>query len=168
MPVTVSLPGLEGLDHVGITIPNLDEAVAFYSELLGAAEIFRLGPFDAREIPGVEGKDWSLAHVNVVDAKFTIAMLETKNGSRLELFQYDRPDDRRLTPPRNCDLGGHHIAFKVTNLDAVLAMKEKFNLTFMAGPIAITEGPAAGQRIIYVLDPWGNQLELVEYQSVKK
>jgi hypothetical protein len=33
----------------------------------------------------------------------------------------------------------------------------------MAGPIEITEGPAAGQRIIYVLDPWNNQLELVEY-----
>jgi glyoxylase I family protein len=42
-----------------MTIPNLDEAVAFYSTLLNAKEIFRLGPFDAREFPKVEDKDWS-------------------------------------------------------------------------------------------------------------
>jgi len=160
---TRNMPGVEGMDHVGITIPNLDEAVAFYSTLLGAHEIFRLGPFDAREFDQVDGMDWAEAHVNVVDGRFTIAMLEYGNGSRLELFQYDRPTDRRTTPPKNSDLGGHHIAFKVTNLDKVLEMKNEFSLRFMAGPIAITEGPAAGQRIIYVLDPWDNQLELVEY-----
>ncbi len=160
---TRKIPGLEGMDHVGITIPNLDEGVAFYSELLGATEIFRLGPFDARDFDQVDGKDWTEAHVNVVDGRFTIAMLEYANGSRLELFQYDRPTDRPALPPKNSDLGGHHIAFKVTNLDAVLALRETYSLRFMAGPIEITEGPAAGQRIIYVLDPWNNQLELVEY-----
>jgi catechol 2,3-dioxygenase-like lactoylglutathione lyase family enzyme len=160
---TRKIPGLEGMDHVGITIPNLDEGVAFYSQLLGATEIFRLGPFDAREFDQVDGKDWAEAHVNVVDARFTIAMLEYAKGSRLELFQYDRPTDRPTSPPKNSDLGGHHIAFKVTDLDAVLALRETYSLRFMAGPIEITEGPAAGQRIIYVLDPWGNQLELVEY-----
>lgn len=163
---TRNMPGIEGMDHVGITIPDLDEAVAFYSTLLNAKEIFRLGPFDAREFPELEGKDWSLAHVNVADGKFTLAMLEYGNGSRLELFQYDRPEDRRSTPPKNSDLGGHHIAFKVTNLDKVLELRGEYGLNFMAGPIEITEGPAAGQRIIYVLDPWNNQLELVEYERI--
>ena len=47
----------------------------------------------------------------------------------------------------------------------MLAIAETLSLKFLAGPIEINEGPAAGQRIIYVLDPWGNQLELVEYES---
>jgi catechol 2,3-dioxygenase-like lactoylglutathione lyase family enzyme len=158
------IPGLEGMDHVGITIRNLDEAVIFYSTLLGAKEIFRLGPFDARDFDAVDGKDWAEAHVNVKDGRFTLAMLEYGNGSRLELFQYDRPDDRREAPPKNSDLGGHHIAFKVIDLDKVLELRDLFSLRFLAGPIEITEGPAAGQRIIYVLDPWDNQLELVEYE----
>ncbi len=162
--VTRNLPGLEGMDHVGITVPDLDSAVAFYCTLLGAQEIFRLGPFDARDFDLVDGKDWALAHVNVADGRFTLAMLEYANGSRLELFQYDRPTERPSSPPRNSDLGGHHIAFKVSDLDAVLAIAGSFSLTFLAGPIEINEGPAAGQRIIYVLDPWGNQLELVEYE----
>jgi glyoxylase I family protein len=165
---TRNMPGVEGMDHVGLTVPNLDDAVAFYSTLLSAKEIFRLGPFDAREFPEVDGKDWSLAHVNVADGRFTLAMLEYGNGSRLELFQYDRPVDRQDKPPKNSDLGGHHIAFKVTNLDKVLELRAEYGLTFMAGPIEITEGPAAGQRIIYVLDPWNNQLELVEYERTAK
>jgi glyoxylase I family protein len=119
------LPGLEGMDHVGITVPDLDEAVAFYCTLLGAREIFRLGPFAAREFDLVDGKDWALAHVNVADGRFTLAMLEYAKGSRLELFQYDRPTDRPSAPPRNSDLGGHHIAFKVSDLDAVLAIAER-------------------------------------------
>ena len=160
---TRALPGLERMDHVGITVPNLDEAIAFYSTLLNGKEIFRLGPFDARDFDKVDGKDWAEAHVNVVDGRFTLAMLEYGNGSRLELFQYDRPTDRPAKPPKNSDLGGHHIAFKVKNLDDVLALRDSYSLRFMAGPIAITEGPAAGQRIIYVVDPWDNQLELVEY-----
>ena len=35
----------------------------------------------------------------------------------LELFQYDQPPERQGRPPRNCDCGGHHIAFKVENLE---------------------------------------------------
>ena len=157
-----TIPGLRGIDHVGITVPDVEAAVTFYSTLLGAKEVFRLGPFDSRDFPDVNGKDWSLAHVNVADARFTIVMLQLPNGDRLELFQYDRPDDRRKQPPRNCDYGGHHIAFRVDNVSAVIAKGAALGLTFMAGPIVMTEGPAAGQSINYCLDPWGNQLELVE------
>lgn len=153
------------MDHVGITIPNLNEGVDFYCQLLGAKEIFRLGPFDAQDFDPVDGKDWTMAHVNVADARFTLAMLEYANGNRLELFQYDRPIDRPQLPPKNSDLGGHHIAFKVTDLDQVLAHRDSYSLRFLAGPIEITDGPAAGQRIIYALDPWNNQLELVEYKK---
>lgn len=162
---TALIPGLEGVDHVGMTVPNLEDAVQFYTNLLGATEIFRLGPFDSRELPEEDGKDWSLAFVNVEQARFTLAMLELPNGSRVELFQYDLPTDRNPTPPRNCDIGGHHIAFKVKHLDSVLSIGNGLGLKFMAGPIAIKEGPGVGQRIIYALDPWGNQLELVEYES---
>ncbi len=33
--------GLVGLNHVGIAVPNLDEAVAYYSKTLGFPEAFR-------------------------------------------------------------------------------------------------------------------------------
>lgn len=161
--MTEAIRGLQGLDHVGFTVPDLDEAVGFYSRLLEAVEVFRLGPFDSRELPAPDERDWSLAFVNVADARFTLAMLELPSGGRIELFQYDRPTDRNATPPRNCDVGGHHIAFKVEDLDLVLDSAAGLGLQFMAGPIVVEQGPAAGQRVIYALDPWDNQLEFVEY-----
>jgi glyoxylase I family protein len=35
----------------------------------------------------------------------------------------------------------------------------------MAGPIVLDQGPCATTRVNYVLDPFGNQLELVEYAT---
>jgi hypothetical protein len=31
--------------------------------------------------------------------------------------------------------------------------------------IEIDEGPAAGQRVQYALDPWDNQLELIQWDG---
>lgn len=34
----MSLPGLRGADHIGMTVPNLDEAVEFFVDVIGAEE----------------------------------------------------------------------------------------------------------------------------------
>lgn len=160
-----SLPGFLNVDHVGITVPDLESAVSFYRNVFGAVELYRLGPFDAAQLPSMpDGRDWSAAHVNVAGAKFHFAMLQMGPGLMLELFQYDRPLDRTLHPPRNCDLGGHHLALKVKDLEkAIDFLKQQREVVVMAGPIEVSEGPCAGLRVIYFLDPWGNQLELVEF-----
>lgn len=159
------LPGLLHVDHVALTVPDLDAAASFYTEVLGGVELYRLGPFDAQEMPRMpDGKDWCEAHVNVADARLTIAMLQIGPTIMLELFQYDRPTTRNTTPPRNCDLGGHHIAFKVSNMAAAVEHLTKHEVRIMSGPIEMNEGPCAGLQVRYFLDPWGNQLELVQYE----
>lgn len=160
---------LRGIDHVGLTVPDLDAAVDFYARAVGARQLYRMGPFDARELPRADdGRDWTDAHVNVPDARLTIAMLDLDGGARLELFAYERPTDRNTTPPRNCDLGGHHIAFETTDLAAMVAHLASCGATPLAGPIEVEAhdtplGRVAAQRVHYVLDPWGNQLELISY-----
>lgn len=159
------LPGLSHVDHVAITVPDLDEAVKFYCAVIGGTELYRIGPFDAASMPQMaDGRDWTAAHVNVPGAALTIAMLQIGPNLMIELFQYDKPVDRKTVPPRNCDSGGHHIALKVTDLDAAIAYLMAHKLQVMAGPIVLNEGPCAGLRLIYFLDPWGNQLEIVEYR----
>ena len=158
------LPGLSHVDHVAITIPNLDDAVKFYCDVIGGTELYRIGPFDAETMPKMpDGRDWTAAHVNVPGAALTIAMLQIGPNLMLELFQYDKPINRRNVPPMNCDYGGHHIAFKVNDLDAAITYLKAHGLQVMAGPIELNEGPCAGLRLNYFLDPWGNQLEIVEY-----
>jgi catechol 2,3-dioxygenase-like lactoylglutathione lyase family enzyme len=159
------LPGLTHIDHVAFTVPNLDEAVKFYRDVIGGTELYRIGPFDAADLPKMEdGRDWTCAHVNVAGAALKIAMLQVGPNLMLELFQYDKSVDRRMSPPRNCDCGGHHIAFKVDNLDAAIAHLKAHKLEVMSGPIVLNDGPCAGLRVNYFLDPWGNQLEIVEYR----
>jgi catechol 2,3-dioxygenase-like lactoylglutathione lyase family enzyme len=43
------LPGFSHVDHIGLTVPELDKAAKFYCEVLGGHELYRLGPFDAAE-----------------------------------------------------------------------------------------------------------------------
>ena len=160
------LPGLSHVDHVGLTVLNLDTAVKFYCDVIGGRELYRLGPFDAAEMPRTpDGRDWTAAHVNVADAKLSIAMISIGPNLMLELFQYDRPIDRTGEPPRNCDVGGHHIAFKVDNLDDAKAFLAERGCKVMDGPIVLDQGPCATTRVNYVLDPFGNQLEFVDYET---
>jgi catechol 2,3-dioxygenase-like lactoylglutathione lyase family enzyme len=159
------LPGFERLDHVAITVPDLDAAMAFYAKTFGFKELYRLGPFDASQMPRMpDGRDWTAAHVNVPGAKLSLGMMRMGEGtSMLELFQYDAPADRSATPPRNCDAGGHHLAFKVRDIDVAARYLSEHGCRLMDGPVVLDEGPSAGLKLRYVLDPWGNQLELVEY-----
>ena len=159
------LPGMERVDHVAITVPDLSAAMDFYSRVFGFRELYRLGPFDAAEMPrGPDGRDWTAAHVNVAGARLTLGMMQMSGDTMLELFQYDAPADRRAQPPRNCDAGGHHIAFKVRDIGAAADHLAAHGCRLMDGPVHLEDGPSAGLKFRYVLDPWGNQLELVEYQ----
>lgn len=160
-----SLPGYQHVDHLGITVPDLDAAVDFYCRILGAEVAYRLGPFDAADMPPQpDGRDWMEAHVDVQGAKLSIAMLKVGPNMMMELFQYDKPANRRSEPPRNCDIGGHHFALKVDKLEPALKHLEENGCTLMDGPIDLPEGPTVGCRCQYLRDPWGNYIELMEYE----
>ena len=158
-----SLPGLVRPDHVGLTVPDLEEAVRFYTDVIGGVELYRLGPFDAAEIPpSDDGRDWTDAHLDVPGARLQFAVLRLGEDFMLELFEYARPDDASRTPPRNCDVGGHHLALKVADIDAASAFLRERGVRLLER-IEVEEGPTAGQRANYFLDPFGNYLELIEY-----
>jgi catechol 2,3-dioxygenase-like lactoylglutathione lyase family enzyme len=158
------LPGLSHVDHVGLTVPDLDAAVNFYRDVIGGVELFRVGPLDASALPKMpDGRDWTEAYLGVADARAFIAMLQVGSNLMLELFQYEKPLERRSSPPRNCDPGGHHIAFKVADIIQAVSYLRGKGVRVFEGPAAIESGPNAGVKWIYFLDPWGNQLELFEY-----
>jgi len=182
------MPGFRAVDHVGLTVPDLDAAVRFYSEALGAKELYRLGPLDSESMSPPDASseapssfeapssleapsggasrcetalDWTGAHLNVSGARLTLCMLELTPSLWLELFQYDAPADRATVPPRNCDAGGHHLAFSVDLLEPALEHLAAAGCQVLAGPIEV-DLPKPGTRLQYVLDPFGNQLELVQ------
>jgi len=158
------LPGFSHVEHIGLTVPDLNGAVAFYTEVLGGVELYRIGPFDAAQMPRTaDRRDWTESHLNLAGARFTIAMLQFGPNVMLELIQYDKPDNRRTVPPLNADVGAHHITLRVENIDQAISYLRSKGVDLMDGPVVVDSGPVAGLKWIYFLDPWGNTMELYEH-----
>ncbi|MBM0126733.1 VOC family protein [Pimelobacter simplex] len=155
------LPGLVGADHVGLTVPDIEEATQFFVEILGAERFYDLGPFASDD-------DWMQTHLGVrPDATMEkLRFLRLGTGLNIELFQYKSPEQRTV-PPLNSDVGGHHIALYVENFDIALAYLRSHGVEVMGEPTHRVVGPSAGQTWVYFRAPWGLQLELVSYPSGK-
>jgi len=152
------------LDHVSLTVAEMEPVVDFYTRVFGAKVNYRMGPFDAAEIPRMDdGRDWTDAMINVAGARVRIDMLEFPDGTRMEVLEYSKPDDAAASPPRNCDVGCRHLCIEVGDIDEAIRFLEKHGCTAMAGSIDMADGPCPPSRSWYVLDPFGNQLELVQY-----
>jgi catechol 2,3-dioxygenase-like lactoylglutathione lyase family enzyme len=82
-----------------------------------------------------------------------------------EVFSYEAPD-QATTPPRNSDVGGHHVALYVDDIDAAVAHLHEHGVRVLGEPTA-SSGAHEGQRWIYFLSPWGMQFELVSYPHGK-
>ncbi|CUR55510.1 Glyoxalase/bleomycin resistance protein/dioxygenase [metagenome] len=154
------LPGLKRLDHIGFTVPHLESAHNWLIEVLGCEYMYELGPFAARD-------DWMHRHMNV-DARTVMKRLRFyRCGGQavFEVFEYDAPAQRQQ-PPHNSDIGGHHVALYVDDLDLAVAYLRERGVDVLGEPTT-SGGASAGQRWIYFLSPWGMQFELVSYPHGK-
>jgi len=150
------IPGLRGAEHMGFTVPNIDAACEFFETVIGAQVLFSAGSFKD------DDGDWMKQHVNVhLRAKIKeYRYLRCATGTNLEIFEYESPD-QDLTPPKNSDIGGHHIAFYVDDIDAAIAHLKAHGVRVLGEPTKMTTGNTAGLTWVYFLTPWGMQLELV-------
>jgi catechol 2,3-dioxygenase-like lactoylglutathione lyase family enzyme len=151
---------VRGVDHIGVTVPDLAAAHEFFTGVLGCEYLYRVGPFQHDD-------DWMSEHLNVADDTVMRQLRFYRLGGRaiFEVFQYEAAG-QRPAPPRNSDVGGHHIALYVDDLDAAAAHLRERGIRVLGEPTAST-GPSAGQRWVYFLAPWGLQFELVSYPGGK-
>lgn len=128
------------LDHVGLSVANLDAAADFYGDAFAFAREFEF------ELPGeIQG-----------------LMLIHPSGARLELFE--RPEARagiQGAPPLEAlaTRGYGHFALCAPEIEPV------FEQALSAGANAVVEpspSPEPGVRFAFLTDPEGNLVELVE------
>ena len=152
--------GLVGMDHVGITVPDIGEAVAWFERVLGCSGPLTFGPFG--DPTGTFMQDLLGVHPRAVIEQIT--MIRCGRSANIELFEYDAPD-QLTTFPKNSDWSGHHIAFYVSDIDAAVAHMVANGVEKLLGPLPVTEGPAAGQTINYFRAPFGTYIELISYPN---
>ncbi|WP_346958005.1 VOC family protein [uncultured Arthrobacter sp.] len=130
------------LENVGIAVRDLEEAIAFFTDL-GLAVVGR---------DTVSG-DWADTAVGLDGNHANIAMLQTPDGhGRLELFEYIHPEAIETAPTRPNEIGMHRVAFSVPDIDEALAIaarhgcyplrgvatyKDAYKLTYLRGPSGI-------------------------------
>jgi catechol 2,3-dioxygenase-like lactoylglutathione lyase family enzyme len=157
--VNTGLPGLAGTDHVGFTVPDLEAATRFFVDVIGCVQVFEIGPFQSDD-------DWMQVHLGIDPLAVIrkLRMFRCKTGASFEIFEYEL-EGASTTPPRNSDVGGHHLAFYVEDVNAAVAYLNARGITVQGEPTTMQSGPSKGLTWVYFLSPWGMQLELVSYPA---
>ncbi|MCY4729178.1 VOC family protein [Natronomonas gomsonensis] len=129
--------------HVGLTVSNLDRAVAFYRDTLGLEVLSRFE---------VGGEAFATA-VDVDGASGTFAHLDA-DGVRIELVEYD-PEGPASTSALN-QPGACHVGFAVEDVDAFVA-----GLPDDIETVSEPRTTESGTRLVFLRDPDGNRIELL-------
>jgi catechol 2,3-dioxygenase-like lactoylglutathione lyase family enzyme len=140
---------IQRMDHVGIVVDDLADAVAFFAQL--GLELQGEAP--------VEG-DWVDRIVGLEGVRAQIAMLQTPDGhGRLELTKFHSPstDGGYQHAPANAS-GIRHVAFAVEDIDAVLA-RLRARGAELVGELGRYQD---SYRLCYVRGPEGIIIELAE------
>jgi len=148
------MPGFRVLatHHTSFTVSDLERSIALFRDGLGL-EVTSKGPRDpalAARVTGVPGAELLVAYLR-------------GPGHSIELIQYLGPaEGRGRVEARPCDVGFAHLAYDVDDLDAALAALAAHGACPAGEVVVIDQGPNAGARLVYVRDPDGITIELIE------
>jgi catechol 2,3-dioxygenase-like lactoylglutathione lyase family enzyme len=128
------------LHHAGLSVPNLDQALAWYCDALGLRPGFRF------EVPSL-GLRGAFA---LGDGDSGVELIE-KAGSV--------PGGVKSDPPSaNAVHGFNHVCFYVTDLTAAYARLLAHGAVSVWGP---RDAPEPGMQMAYVTDLDGNLIEVI-------
>lgn len=153
---------VHGIDHIGLTVPDLNQATRFFVDGLQATVLYDTYREDQppRDSAAVQRR------LGIPDsmAQRAIRMITLPNGPGIELFEYQGPDQDPAAVPS--DLGWQHVGVYVEDVDTALSRAEQAGASRNANPqdLAGPEG-GAGNRFVYIRTPWGSTMELISYPS---
>lgn len=153
------LPGVIGVHHIGVSVPDLDKAREFYLGILGAVEeVAPLSWADNPFIDQVVGLEGSAAR------QFFCRL----GNMQIEVFEYSAPRQSPQDPCRGVNEYGYtHMALEVEDVAAVHQRIVSAGLPVHTPPAleAITvdeHGNKHGYAGTYCRDFFGNVFEILE------
>lgn len=151
-----------GIDHVGVTVPDIEEATTFFKKAFNAKI-----SYDNKKLSDepLQGEDVEKTLGLKSGAKVIhMRMLSFDNGSSLELFNYKNTDQKE--PVIASDLGVQHFAFYVVDIQQAAKKFVEAGGELLTKPgelLGIVEGGAGD--FVYGRAPWGMLLELLSYNQ---
>ena len=137
---------INGVHHIGMSVPDLDRARSFYVDLLGMKELFNNGWAGSAQMDRLTRLRGSAARV----------MMLAAGNLYVEMFEYASPPPSPVTTERGVNEYGYtHLCMDVDDTDAIHARLAAAGIDFHCDPIS-----ASGVRTVYGRDPFGNVIEL--------
>jgi catechol 2,3-dioxygenase-like lactoylglutathione lyase family enzyme len=157
------MPGLRGMEHIAFSVPDLDQAIAFFHDVLGCEFFYPLGPF--RDPKGTWFQDNFGLHPRTEVTRACV--LRCGHGSNFEIFEFTAPGQRREMPKMS-DWGGTHLAFYVDDIDAAIAYLAGHGVEVLGGKKpGIDAESGEDSTFAHFHSPWGMLLELVSFPHGK-
>ena len=122
---------IESLEHVGLSVADLERSIAFYRDVLGFTLVrivesppsMRLG-----DVVGLSGASARIAHLVL-------------GGTMLEVFEYQDPRGKPIPPDRTqADQGYIHVGLRSTDTCADHARLAAQGVRFIHDPIEYRPG----------------------------
>ncbi|WP_091176509.1 VOC family protein [Mucilaginibacter sp. P25] len=151
---------ISGIDHVGINVPDLQQAIDFFSDIFGFSAVTQLGPFPL----DIAWKENNNMHPDT--GAVTIKMVHAGTGASIEVFAYENNQGSKSHPGSD-DIGASHIGFYTANMDESVEFLKSKGIKFLGEPFLMPSGDTEGETWVYFLSPWGAKMELVSYPNGK-
>jgi len=141
---------IHGIHHTAISTADIERSAAFYRDLLGFEEVFKLnwdvGTQVLDDITGLR------------DSAARVIMLKAGNAC-IELFEYESPPPKAGEQRRPvCDHGITHLCLQVSDIDSEYDRLAAAGMEFHCPPQQVGDT----LRATYGRDPDGNVVELLE------
>jgi len=138
--------------HMGLQVTDLDRSLAFYRDILGFQVAFAWNPRAPYigEMVGYPDADIHAAILRLPGSDVMLELLEYRNVERT-------PVDTGTANP-----GTAHIAFFVDDLDDLYLRLTERGVESVSPPVTPTIGPNEGGRAVYMKDPDGIRVELIQ------
>jgi catechol 2,3-dioxygenase-like lactoylglutathione lyase family enzyme len=155
--------GIEGVHHIGVSVPDLAKAREFYIDLLGGEEVAGAS-FAWRDnafIDSVVGLPGSAAEM------FFCRL----GNTHIEVFEYAAPRSEPQDPDRGVNRFGYtHFALQVADLracyDRIVAAGLRVHVEPNWDSIKVAEdGAKSGYAATYCRDFFGNVFEIMEIHT---
>jgi catechol 2,3-dioxygenase-like lactoylglutathione lyase family enzyme len=140
------------MHHTGFTVRSLETSIAFYRDILGFELAFQWNPQAPYigELVGYQSVDLHGAILKLPGTDVCLELLEYRNVDQVQVDM------------GNGNVGNGHIAFNVDNLLELYAELQKKGVASVSKPVTPTIGPNKGGKAVYLIDPDGFRVELIE------
>jgi catechol 2,3-dioxygenase-like lactoylglutathione lyase family enzyme len=139
---------IKGVNHIGLSVVNLDRAIVFYRDIIGMELVVRTS-FSGEKYETI---------LALQQVRGEVALMQ-RGDLRIELFEFSNPQAKRGDRHRPvCDHGITHFCLQVTDLQQEYERMRAAGVAFHCPPQTF----GRGARATYGRDMDGNVFELLE------